>query len=219
MPMHTRNQRKYPGWGIAVGLLAGFVLWTVLLCLVDVQPIGPGASRVGFAALNGLFHHLTGVNMTLYTITDWLGILPLAVVAGFGILGLVQWIRRRSIRRVDRSLLVLGGFYLVVLAVFVLFEVLAINYRPILINGVMEASYPSSTTMLAMCVLPTAAFQLHDRIRHAALRTGVVSILWALTIFMVVCRLLSGVHWLTDILGGGLFGAGMVLGYRALTRE
>ena len=143
----------------------------------------------------------------------------MAAVAGFGILGLVQWIRRKSLRRVDRSILVLGGFYLIVLAVFLLFEALAINYRPVLIEGVLEASYPSSTTMLAMCVLPTAAMQLHTRIRIRALRRTVVAALAALMLFMVVCRVISGVHWLTDIIGGGLFSAGMVLGYDALARE
>ncbi len=203
----------------SAGLLAAFAVWTVLVRLVDVQAIGPEASEVGFATLNGWFHRMTGVHMSLYTITDWLGLVTLAAVAGFGILGLVQWIRRKSLRRVDRSILVLGGFYLIVLAVFLLFEALAINYRPVLIEGVLEASYPSSTTMLAMYVLPTAAMQLHTRIRIRALRRAVVVALAALMLFMVVCRVISGVHWLTDIIGGGLFSAGMVLGYDALARE
>ena len=203
----------------SAGLLAAFAVWTVLVRLVDVQAIGPENSAVGFATLNGWFHRMTGVHMSLYTITDWLGLVTLAAVAGFGILGLVQWIRRKSLRRVDRSILVLGGFYLIVLAVFLLFEALAINYRPVLIEGVLEASYPSSTTMLAMCVLPTAAMQLHTRIRIRALRRTVVAALAALMLFMVVCRVISGVHWLTDIIGGGLFSAGMVLGYDALARE
>ncbi len=205
--------------GAAIGLLTAFVVWTVLVGLVDVQAIGPEASEVGFATLNGWFHRMTGVHMPLYAITDWLGLVTLAVVAGFGILGLIQWIRRKSLRRVDRSILILGGFYLIVMAVFLLFEVLAINYRPVLIEGVLEASYPSSTTMLAMCVLPTAAMQFRARIRGRALRIGAVAAAGALMLFMVVCRVISGVHWLTDIIGGGLFSAGMVLGYDALTRE
>ena len=132
-------------------MLATFALWTVLVCIVDVQAIGPRGSEVGFATLNDWVHGLTGVNMTLYTVTDWLGLVPIAVAFGFGIFGLVQWIRRKSLRAVDRSILALGGFYVAVMAVYLLFETVVINYRPVLIDGYLEASYPSSTTMLVLC--------------------------------------------------------------------
>ena len=99
----------------AMGLLAGFALWTLAVGTVDVRPIGPNGSEVGFAAMNGFFHGLTGVHMGLYHLTDWLGLASLGICAGFGILGLVQWVGRGSIRRVDRSLLILGGFYVLVL--------------------------------------------------------------------------------------------------------
>jgi undecaprenyl-diphosphatase len=191
----------------------------MLVCLVDVQAIGPLGSEVGFATLNGWFHRTTGVHLSLYNITDAISILPLAIIGGFGVLGLVQMIRRRSPLKVDRDILVLGGFYVIVLAVFFLFEMLDINYRPILIEGVLEASYPSSTTMLAISVLTTAALQFRRRIPNRPLRIGVVAATLALMVFMVVCRTISGVHWLSDIIGGGLFSAGMVLAYDALSVE
>ena len=131
---------KKQNFSIAWGLLAAFVLWTAVVSLVDVQAIGPRGSSVGLAALNGFFHNLTGVHLSLYLITDWLSLVPLGIVLGFGALGLVQWVKRKSIWKVDRSILVLGGFYLVVLAAFVFFEVYAVNYRPILIEGVLEVS-------------------------------------------------------------------------------
>ena len=137
-------------------LLIAFVLWTVLVCLVDVQAIGTEGSSVGFGTLNGYVHDLTGVNMSLYVITDWLGLVPIGIAFGFAVLGLVQLIKRKSLLKVDRSILVLGGFYIVVMAVYILFETVVINYRPTLIDGYLEASYPSSTTMLVMCVMPTA---------------------------------------------------------------
>ena len=145
-------------------LLIAFVLWTVLVCLVDVQAIGPEGSSVGFGTLNGYVHDLTGVNMSLYVITDWLGLVPIGIAFGFAVLGLVQLIKRKSLLKVDRSILVLGGFYIVVMAVYILFETVVINYRPTLIDGYLEASYPSSTTMLVMCVMPTAMMQLRDRL-------------------------------------------------------
>lgn len=196
-----------------LGFLAAFALWTVLVRFIDVQTIGPNGSSVGFAVLNKAVHETIGVHWGLYTVTDWLGLIPIVFVLGFAVLGLVQLIRRRSLFKVDRSILVLGGFYIVVMSMYLLFEEVAINYRPVLIDGNLEASYPSSTTMLALCVLPTAMMQLKSRIRHIAVRSAVLVTLGALTAFMVVGRLLSGVHWLTDIIGGVLLSVGLVMLY------
>ena len=196
-----------------LGFLVAFALWTVLVRFIDVQTIGPNGSSVGFTVLNKAVHETIGVHWGLYTVTDWLGLIPIVFVLGFAVLGLVPLIRRRSLFKVDRSILVLGGFYIVVMSMYLLFEEVAINYRPVLIDGNLEASYPSSTTMLALCVLPTAMMQLKSRIRHIAVRRAVLVTLGALTAFMVVGRLLSGVHWLTDIIGGVLLSIGLVMLY------
>ena len=137
------KKRNFTLLWLALSFLAAFALWTVLVRLVDVQPIGPEGSRIGFAAMNGAFHDLTGVHWTLYTITDWMGLLPIAIALGFAVLGLSQLIERKSLCRVDRSILILGGFYVVVLAAYLLFETVVINYRPVLVDGKLEASYPS----------------------------------------------------------------------------
>ena len=200
---------------IAALLLTAFALWTAALLCVDVQPIGPMGSSVGLAALNGGFHRLTGVHMALYAVTDWLSLIPVALALGFAALGLAQWIRRGSIAKVDRSLLTLGGFYATVAAAYLLFEEAAVNFRPVLIEGRLEASYPSSTTLLVLCIVPTAAMQLHGRIRRAALRRGCVGALTAFAALMVAARLVSGVHWLTDVIGGMLLSGGLVMLYRA----
>lgn len=194
----------------ALGTFAAFALWTGLLRCVDVQPIGPDGSRVGFAAINGAFLALTGVHWALYTLTDWLGLVPIGIAFGFAVLGLVQLIRRKSLLKVDRDILILGGFYIAVLAAYLLFETVVINFRPVLIDGKPEASYPSSTTMLALCILPTAMMQLKTRIHCDAVRRTILGILAAFTVFMVVGRLISGVHWLSDIVGGVLLSAGLV---------
>ena len=194
-------------------LLGAFLLWTAGVCLVDVRTIGPMGSQVGFAGLNGWFHGLTGVHWWLYDLTDLLGLASLGICGGFGLQGLCQWVRRKSIRRVDGELLALGGFYLAVLAVFFLFELLEVNYRPVLIQGRLEASYPSSTTLLALCVMSTTQVQLHRRLRPGALRRMVCTMIPCFTAFMVLARLLSGVHWLTDILGGAVLSAALVTAY------
>ena len=201
---------------VGASLLAEFVLWTVLIRFVDVQAIGPQESSVGFAMLNGYVHSLTGENMSLYVITDWLGLVPIGVAFGFAVLGLVQLIKRKSLFKVDLSILVLGGFYIVVMAVYVLFEMVVINYRPILIDGYLEASYPSSTTMLVMCVMPTAMMQLRTRIKNKVFSRCVMVAIATFVAFMVIGRLVSGVHWITDIIGGALFSAGVVMIYKAI---
>ena len=202
---------------MGVGFLGAFVLWTVLVSYVDVRAIGQNASSVGFATLNGYVHNFTGVNMLLYTITDWLGLVPIGVAFGFAVLGLVQWVGRKSLFKVDRSILALGGFYIIVLAMYIFFEIVVINYRPVLIDGYLEASYPSSTTMLVMCVMPTAMMQLHARIKSDVFRRCVLISIAAFTAFMVIGRLLSGVHWLTDIIGGALVSAGLVITYASVS--
>ena len=205
--------------GIAGILLAAFALWTLAVQHIDVQAIGPNGSSVGFAGLNGWVHDLTGVHMGLYVLTDWLGLIPMGFVLGFAVLGLVQWMRRRKLFRVDRDILLLGGFYLLVLILYLVFETVAVNARPVLIDGRLEASYPSSTTMLVLCVMPTAMMQLRARIRNTKVRTIVLTILAVFTACMVVGRLIAGVHWFTDIIGGVLLSAGLVALYDAIEKK
>lgn len=205
---NTKNLRA------AVWVLVTFAVWTVLIHLVDVKAIGPQESTVGFATVNGVFHNLTGVHMTLYHITDWLGMVPIGFAIGFALLGLAQWIKRKSFWKVDASILALGGFYIIVMAAYLLFEEIVVNYRPVLINGYLEASYPSSTTLLVLCVMPTAAMQFNERIKNPIIKCCVRLAVIGFIAFMVIGRLISGVHWITDIVGGVMLSTGFVLLYR-----
>ena len=211
--MKNENRKAFC---FSICMLAAFLLWTAAIRFVDVQTIGPQESSIGFATINRFVHNLTGVHMSLYTITDWLGLVPLVFVMGFALLGLIQWIKRKHLLKVDYNILILGGFYIVVMAVYVLFEMLVVNYRPVLINGYLEASYPSSTTMLVMCVMPTAIMQFNARIKNNVLKRFVASVIIAFIVFMVIGRLVSGVHWFTDIIGGALLSTGLVLMYQAV---
>ena len=201
----------------AAGFIAAFAVWTAAVRFIDVRAIGPQGSLVGFATMNAFIHKMTGVHMSLYTITDWLGLVPLGVALAFAIMGLCQWCGRKHILKVDYSILALGVYYIVVMAVYILFEIVEINYRPILINGYLETSYPSSTTMLVMCVMPTAIMQLNCRIKNAIVRKCVAVVITAFIAFMVIGRLLSGVHWFSDIVGGALLSTGLVIMYRAVS--
>ena len=198
---------------ISISALMAFVLWTATICFIDVKSIGPKGSSVGFATVNSLVHKLTGVHMSLYHITDWLGLVPIFVAMCFGLLGLFQWIKRKKLRRVDYSIFILGGFYIAVISVYVLFEFVTVNYRPVLINGILETSYPSSTTLLVTTVMPTAIMQLKSRIKHSKTKKWLVFAIRFFVAFMVIARLISGVHWVTDIIGGLLLSVAMVTMY------
>jgi undecaprenyl-diphosphatase len=190
-----------------------FVLFTWSLTFVDVQAIGPDGSSVAYASINETVHNLFGIHMILYNITDWAGVVAIFIALGFAVLGLVQWIRRKRICKVDSSILILGVFYILVFGAYVFFEFHVINRRPVLIHGILEASYPSSTTMLAMCVLPTAMMQFHRLIRNRRIQNAVNSLCGLFTAFMVIGRLVCGVNWFTDIVGGLIFSISVILLY------
>lgn len=196
-----------------VALLAAFALLTVLVQLVDVRPVGQNGTNVGFATFNIWFHGLTGVHMRIYTITDWLGLVPIAISLGFTAMGAVQLVRRRSLLKVDPDILLLGVYYIAVIFFYLLFEAVPINYRPVPIDGAMEASYPSSTTLLVLSVMPTLKFQIDRRAGSPALRKATTLFVVAFSALMVAGRLVSGVHWATDIVGSALLAGALFMLY------
>jgi len=204
--------KKYLITGAA--LIAAFVLWTVLIMSVDVKPVGQNGTDIGFSTVNTWFHALTGENMTVYTITDWLGLVPIAICMGYGFLGLCELIKRRSLFKVDADIILLGVYYILVIIGYLVFEMIPINYRPIPINGYMEASYPSSTTLLVLSVMPTLIFQTYRRAKSDKLKRAIAAAAVLFSAFMVTGRLTCGVHWLTDIAGSVLLSFGLFYIYR-----
>ena len=193
--------------------MTAFLLWTFLIQTVDVQAAGPNGTKVGFAGFNLWFHKLTGVHMTVYTITDWLGLVPIVICLCFGVLGVIQTVKRRSLLRVDPDIILLGLYYILVIFGYLVFEMIPINYRPILINGTLEASYPSSTTLLVLSVMPTLKFQIDRRTEKPLVRSITTIFVITFSAFMVIGRLISGVHWATDIIGAVLLSMGLFLLY------
>ena len=194
--------------------MATFALWTVLIRHIDVQKAGPNGTEIGFATINVWFHRLTGVHMLIYTITDWLGLVPIIICMCFGVLGLIQLVKRKSLLTVDFDILLLGAYYVVVILGYLLFEMVPINYRPILIDGNLEASYPSSTTLLVLTVMPTLKYQSDRRIANPVIRKAITVFVIVFAAFMVIGRLISGVHWATDIAGSVFLSSGLFMIYR-----
>lgn len=196
-------------------LIACFIVWTLLIQKVDVQPLGVEGTDIGFATINCWFHELTGVHMEIYTVTDWLGLVPIFVCMIFGGVGCVQLIKRRSLFKVDYDIVILGIYYFLVILVYLIFEMIPINYRPILIEGFMEKSYPSSTTLLVLGVMPTVIEQVSRRTENVVVKNVIKVMVISFSIFMVLGRLIAGVHWLTDIVGSIMLSMGMFCLYRS----
>ncbi|MCI5711722.1 MAG: phosphatase PAP2 family protein [Lachnospiraceae bacterium] len=192
-----------------------FAIWTALIQIVDVQAVGQNGTDIGFATFNCWFHKITGVNMTLYTVTDWLGLVPLVVSLMFAGVGVVQLVKRKSLLKVDSDILILGIYYVVVVFCYLVFEMIPINYRPILIEGIMEASYPSSTTLLVLCVMPTLMEQMNRRVKNGTVNKVIGILVISFSVFMVLGRLISGVHWFTDIVGSVFLSVGLFFIYKA----
>ena len=201
-------------------LLLLFVLFTVVISTVDVRPIGPEGSEVGLATLNELVFQRLGVCMIWYTITDWLGVVALLTAFCFGIIGLIQLVNRKSLLKVDTRIILLGIYYVIVIAAYVFFEMFIINYRPIILEESvgLEASYPSSHTMLVICIMGSAMVLFQQMIQKKVLRV-ILNVLSGIVIFVTVFgRMISGVHWFTDIVGGMLLGITLIQLYASVLR-
>ena len=178
-----------------------FIIWTLSLLIIDVKPLGVNQTNIGLSSINVWFHQMTGTNMFLYILTDWLGLVPVFVCLCFGLLGCIQLIKRRSLIKVDYDLIVLGIYYIVVIFSYLLFEKLPINYRPILIEGRMEVSYPSSTTLLVLSVMLSLYEQVNRRVLNIQSKNMIHLCIVIFTVFMIGGRFISGVHWVSDIIG------------------
>lgn len=176
------------------------VIYTILVKIIDVAPIGPNNSEVGFSKINGFFHNLLGSNMTIYKITEILGMIPLLMAGIYAIIGVVELIKRKSFTKVDREIYALAGLYVVVLGLYIFFEKCIINYRPILIDGVLEASYPSSHTLMALCICGSSII-VNKRIFHKKIFNLENKLSIFLMITIILGRFISGVHWFSDIVG------------------
>ena len=208
----NQKAKKYFVAGGVLGVL--FVLFTILVATVDVQPIGPEGTEIGFAAINKFVFEAIGVHLAWYEITDLLGKIALLLAACFALVGAYQFIKRKSIRKVDKEILLIGVLYVAVVACYVLFELFVINYRPVILETSPEASYPSSHTMLTISIVATAYAPLHSFFgERKKLRLCADIALGLLMAITVVGRLISGVHWFTDIVGGVLLALALVMLY------
>ena len=191
------------------------VIMTILVATVDVQPVGVEGTNLGFATINTGFFNRFGESHAFYMISKFAGLICFGIAGGFGLYFLIQLFQRKSLQKVDRNLTVMILLYLAAAIVYVLFERFAINYRPVLRDKGLESSYPSTHTMLAYAIIVSAVDQWNIYIKNEKYLTITVAVSFLILAVVIVCRLLSGVHWLTDIIGGILIGDMLIAWYRA----
>lgn len=186
------------------------IIFTLLVANIDVKPIGPNESLVGFADINKLFHDLTGYNATIYKITEILGLIPLLVAFSYLLLGLRQLVQRKSLLKVDKELYLLGLFYVLVFGLYIFFEQVVINYRPVLIDNILEPSYPSSHTLMSICICLSSII-INKKLYNNTF-ANIENIVSIVTMILIILgRTISGVHWFTDILGGIIISSTLVV--------
>ena len=183
---------------ILILLAIGF---TVLVKVVDVKQVGVNETSIGFATVNQFVFNLFGVNMIWYHITDWLGLVPIFMAMAYALIGLIQLVKRKSLFKVDKEIIILGIFYVVVIALYLFFEKVIVNYRPVLMDGFIEASYPSSHTLMTICLCGSSIIVNRNLFNNKITKfLNILSI--AIVLITIIGRLISGVHWFTDIIGG-----------------
>lgn len=211
--MNTKNKAIASGVSMIL-----FLCLIVLVRTVDVAAIGAAGTSIGLSTINGAVHTLFGVSTFWYNVTSVLGVVAILVVAVFGLLGLYQLIQRKNIFAVDKEILALGGLYVVMAVVYVFFEKVIVNYRPIMMADAVEAeaSFPSSHTMLICVIMGSAAMLLKKYVQDDTLRFVLGMVCNVIMAVTVIGRLICGVHWFTDILGGVLISAVLLFAYSAV---
>lgn len=203
---------------ISTMLFLLFVIFTILVKTIDVKPIGPNSTSVGFSTLNGFMLNKIGVNMIFYQITQVLGLIPILIAALYGIKGIIQLVKRKSLFKVDSEIIILGIFYAITIIIYLFFEKFIVNYRPVLMDGKLEASYPSSHTMISIFISLSAIIVNRYLIKNSNMNKKINIFILIVMFLIVIGRTISGVHWFSDILGGLLISAFLVKSFDTLLR-
>ena len=205
-------------YGIAAVSGVLFLLLILLVKTVDTAAVGPNGTVIGLSHINVAVHEFCGVNIFWYKLTQVMGIIAILVAAGFALLGVKDLITYKSIRKVDPEILKLGGLYVVVILLYAFFEKVIINYRPIIMpdSTEVEASFPSTHTMLIIVIMGSALLALKHFVKDKTSRRICKVACVLIIVVTVLGRLICGVHWFTDILGGILISTTLLAIYAGI---
>ena len=207
--------KKKRNFFISTILILVAVVFTILVKVVDVKQVGVNGTSIGFTTINQFVFETIGVNMIWYHITDWIGLVPIFIAMVYSLIGFIQLIKRKSLFKVDKEIILLGLFYIVVILIYIFFEKVIVNYRPILMDGFLEASYPSSHTLMTICLCGSSII-LNKKLFNNKMTRVTDALSLAIIFITVIGRLISGVHWFTDIIGGILISIALLMSFYSL---
>lgn len=150
-------------------------------------------------------------------ITDIILIASIAVLGVFAILGLCQWIQRKSLKKVDKPLLAMLVPLIFMAATYIIFDkFLVLNTRP---NGSGEPSFPSTHTMVVATIFLCVALILPRYIKSKAAIITLDILMLALTILVCIGRVAANMHWISDVIGGLIFAVIFAVIYYLIIRR
>jgi len=190
--------------GSATGLLLSaallvFVVGTALVAIVLVMI----HTNTGFARLDhsaSLFgaHHATSLSTSFLRFYTQLGgalvIVPLAVIVA-----IAETIRQRTVTVVAFLTLVVGGQFLVANIIKAIVDRARPNFDQL--TGFSGSSFPSGHAVASAACLAAFALVIGRR-RSLKVRAILAGLAVGLATGIACCRVMLGVHWLTDVLGG-----------------
>lgn len=150
-------------------------------------------------------------------ITDIILASSLAVLAVFAILAFCQWIKRKSLAKIDPELLWLPLPLVLMAATYFIFDkLLILSTRP---NGSGESSFPSTHVMVVTTIFAIAAILIPKYVKSDLIRTFLYAAMLTLVATTCVGRVLADMHWIADVIGALVFSAIFVIIYYLIIRR
>ena len=136
-------------------------------------------------------------------ITNIILLSSFVTLAVFVVLGLYQWISRKSLKKVDKHLLWMPLPLALMAIVYVVFDKLWIlSTRP---DGSGEPSFPSTHVMVVTTIFLLTAIAIRKYIKSRTMRVVLDILMLALITLVCFGRVLANMHWVSDVIGGLIF--------------
>lgn len=199
----NKEKRNYY---ITLAIFIVFIIFTIGVMNIDVMAIGPKDGKVGFSTINKKVFEIFGQNDKWDQVSDKLLSISVFVELGFILITIFQIIKRKSLFKIDYDISIFFILYIIFALINVFFDYIAINNRPIIEDGKVEASYPSTHTFMTVFMLGFLMIEIWCRIKNKAIKNIIYTICVIIMIAMPILRVIAGRHWLTDVIGGVILG-------------